>query len=548
MIPRIARMALRGTGCCLVLSLNAHDARAGTVGTPQAFPQALTPAFLNANSEYGKSVAVSGITTIVGAPGYNGARGAVVIHKFTNGAFDSGKTIAPPQLAAGDRFGESVALSGSLLYIGAPGDDSAAPDAGAIYVYEEKFVNNAWQFVFVNELHAIQASAFGAMGSSLSADGYTVAAGAPKAGITHVEQGRVYVMAAINQNWSSYGIQNLAAATPQIFEHFGSAVAIDGDSLIIGAPDYDTSSPSVSNAGRAFMYERAAGSGAWNLDTNLIASDKVTDGRFGAAVDVDGSIAVVGFPRKPTQFGELNGGAKAYVKTFGNWFASQTIESLYSAYGYDNKVGLGVAIDGDRIFLSSNRNLYQFDYDVATASWGAEKHVIQAPFSDFDPLDFQETGSAFAVSSLFLISGRPVKVWNDTGRAFTYWRSGGMIQTLGGGTPGTFGTPTLGFAGPMVGGFACELRLRRGKPGALAMLAIHAGLPTAIPFHTGLLYAFPIHLMLPIPIDGNGEFRIPATMPAGVQNTEFLLQALISDPAGKGGVTLSDSVDMLTAP
>lgn len=548
MNTRLIRNLLAHSAGLIAIGSIAHDARAGGTCTPQAFSKTLSPAGLSANSEYGTSVSMSGLTAVVGAPGHVGNRGAVVIHRFVNGTFDDGTIVQPPLLNLGDRFGESVVLTGGLLYVGAPGDDTAELDAGAVYVYEEKFVNNAWTYVYVNELHAIQAKAFDRTGSSISAKGYYLAAGAPKSTVTATEQGRVYVFNAINQNWSNYSVQNLVAPTPQVFEHFGSAVSTDGNSLLIGAPEYDTASPSAGNSGRAFMFTRSAQTGVWSLAMNILPNESLTEQRFGTSVAVDGSIAVVGIPGMKTQFGQKNGGAQTYTQIFGTWYTTNKIESLFSAYGFDNKVGLGVAIDSNRVFLSSDQFIYQFEYQPAINAYGDEKFVIEAPFAEFYSPSLEATGHSIAVSSLFIMSGRPKKFAGDIGRAFTYWRCGGMLQTIGGGSPGSLGIPDLGFAGPMVGGFGCELRLRKGKPGAVSMLAIHAGLPTAIPFHSGLLYAFPIHLMLPIPVDALGEFKIPAVTPSGVQNIEFVLQALIPDPAGKGGVTLSNAVDMVTAP
>src|SRR5262245_33454487 len=46
------------------------------------------------------------------------------------------RTLESPAPATGDRFGFSIAVAGSLIIVGAPGDDAAGVDSGAAFVFD----------------------------------------------------------------------------------------------------------------------------------------------------------------------------------------------------------------------------------------------------------------------------------------------------------------------------------------------------------------------------------------------------------------------------
>lgn len=51
---------------------------------------------------------------------------------------------APADRSPADEFGASVSIDGRLLAIGIPGDDTVAPDAGAVAVFVRDSVSNVW--------------------------------------------------------------------------------------------------------------------------------------------------------------------------------------------------------------------------------------------------------------------------------------------------------------------------------------------------------------------------------------------------------------------
>src|SRR3990172_5724589 len=91
----------------------------------------LTAADAAASDHFGSSVAVSGVTAVVGVPGDDdGGSGAGVAYVFvrSGAAWVPQGELAGGGAAADDRFGSSVGISGGTVVVGAPHDDDAGGD------------------------------------------------------------------------------------------------------------------------------------------------------------------------------------------------------------------------------------------------------------------------------------------------------------------------------------------------------------------------------------------------------------------------------------
>ena len=93
-----------------------------------------------ANGQSGFGVAVEGDTLVVGRPGVE----SVDVFYRINGVWQSTPDILTANDGqAGDLFGDSLALSGKTVVISAPGDDDKGTDAGAAYVFVRN-LNGKW--------------------------------------------------------------------------------------------------------------------------------------------------------------------------------------------------------------------------------------------------------------------------------------------------------------------------------------------------------------------------------------------------------------------
>lgn len=134
------------------------------------------------------------------------------------------------------------------------------------------------------------------------------------------------------------------AQTPVSGERFGSAVAIDGDTLVVGVPEYDTMA-GPQNVGRADIFVRSGTE--WVKQTSLYAPAPAGDGdRFGTSVAIQGDTVVVGAPFRDGSHGE-SGAAYVFTRTGTAWSVADPLGDEFAVAG--DKMGQSVDIDGDTI-------------------------------------------------------------------------------------------------------------------------------------------------------------------------------------------------------
>ena len=204
--------------------------------------------------------------------------------------------------ATGDFFGYSVALSGDTLVVGSGLDDHAAgTNAGSAYVFIRS--GNAW--AQQAKLMASNGAAHDYFGFSAAISGDTLVIGAPADLSVGTANGSVYVFVRNGQVWSQQAWITAADGSPG--DQFGLAVAISGDTLVVGAP-YDNHT-SGSDAGSAYVFVRSGT--AWSLQAWIKAGDAGAGERFGYAAALEGETVVIGSP-DDSHTGVFHAGA-AYV-------------------------------------------------------------------------------------------------------------------------------------------------------------------------------------------------------------------------------------------
>lgn len=238
-----------------------------------------------ANETLGFAVALDGEWAAAGGPGRNatgagaGASGGAVrmYQRAGNGTWSDVGTLPATGLVAGDRFGESLAMRRGLLAVGVRGRDVAGTvDAGEVWIYERGA--SGWARTAV--LGAPARIASSSFGLAVATDGSTVVVGAPYEPATDgTLVGAAYVFErGANGQWSAP--VRLAPATNGPAS-IGTAVAVLGDTLVVGAP-YDQSTGA--DAGSAFVFQRSGGQ--WNLAATLRPQAPATRTRWGGAVAV----------------------------------------------------------------------------------------------------------------------------------------------------------------------------------------------------------------------------------------------------------------------
>jgi hypothetical protein len=236
--------------------------------------------------------------------------------------------------------GNGVALSGDTLVVGAP---CANAGAGAVYVYRR--TNITW--AFEAKLQAPAPLTGDQFGASVAIDGNTVVVGAPYQG----GAGAAFVFTRAVTTWSQQAV--LGASNPDAGDRFGLSVAVAGDSVVVGAPREDSDADTVNgtqtnnaatDAGAAYVLVRSGTT--WSQQAYLKAPASDGGDSFGFAVSISADTIVVG---APTEDGASNaaidsGAGFAFARSGTTWTQQATLRA--SNAGSGDLFGWAVSVDG----------------------------------------------------------------------------------------------------------------------------------------------------------------------------------------------------------
>lgn len=233
---------------------------------------------------FGSSVAIIRDAIVVGAPwaDHRGLVDAGSAYVFEN----SGVVWIPQELlnqppGAGDGFGSSVAIGPDKVVVGAPGDDGH----GTVAVFARSGGVWSWQHTLV----AIDAAAGDGFGNSVALSGTTVAVGAPgDDDESNSDTGSAHLFTGRNGVWSQR--QKLVNPGAASHDKFGLWVALSGTRLVVGIP-YDAL-PGLPRHGTAVVYESSGGN--WNLHQWFRLATGTPSPVFAGSVAISDQTVVVG--------------------------------------------------------------------------------------------------------------------------------------------------------------------------------------------------------------------------------------------------------------
>ena len=242
-------------------------------------------------------------------------------------------------LDPGDQSGSAVCISGDTLVLGAPFDSDAFAQAGAAYVFVES--SSGW--IEEAKLGASDAAAFSTFGEALSLSGDTLIVGASGDGENGSFAGAAYVFTRTGSSWTQEA--KLLANDGAANDLFGFAVALDGDTAVVGAwldDDAGTSS------GSAYVFVRTGG--LWSQQAKLLSTDLADRDNFGEVVAISGDTIVCG-ARHDDDDGLSSGSAYAFVRSGNNW--NQQTKFVASDGASFDTFGCSVAISGDTALVGA---------------------------------------------------------------------------------------------------------------------------------------------------------------------------------------------------
>jgi hypothetical protein len=178
-----------------------------------------------AGAHFGQAIALSGLTVAIGAPGAAVA-GSVTLGSLAPSGVLVKSTVQAPTPTVGDGFGTSVALGSNTLVVGAPGANGGQ---GAAYLYH--FAAHTWHLIATLGLSSPAVG--NAFGQSVAVSGAMVAVGAP--GRTVDGHAGAGVVATFNATNGTAGAV-LTEATPTAGRHLGRSLSGFATTLAAGAP------------------------------------------------------------------------------------------------------------------------------------------------------------------------------------------------------------------------------------------------------------------------------------------------------------------------
>ncbi|MFO0973781.1 MAG: thrombospondin type 3 repeat-containing protein [Phycisphaerae bacterium] len=366
----------------------------------QAYLKASNPGITDA---FGESVAVSGDTVVVGARWEDSSATGINGNQSNDGATDSGAAyvfvrnggvwsqqayLKASNTQAGDSFGNSVAINGDTVVVGAIYEDSAATgvngnqadnsasNSGAAYVFVRD-VNGAWsQQAYLKASNTGAGDQFGAA-LALSGDTLVVGADSEASGATGVNgnqldnsttgAGAAYVFTRNGGVWSQQAY--LKASNTGVADHFGAAVAVSGDTVVIGAYQEDSNATGVNgnqadnsavNAGAVYVFVRSGS--VWSQQAYIKGSNTGAGDFFGFSVGISGDTVVVGAAQEDSSATGVNGnqadnsaadaGAVYVFVRSGSVWSQQAYIKASNAETTD-LFGQSVGIDGDTIVVTT---------------------------------------------------------------------------------------------------------------------------------------------------------------------------------------------------
>jgi hypothetical protein len=405
----------------------------------------VTASNVEGGDEFGYSVSLSGDTLAVSAPYEDSAARGVNGDQDDNSAEDSGavyvfrragtvwrqeayikahNTVPLDLLCENSSFGESVALSGDTLVVGAPLEDggvgrswnsSAEPlgclqlvpyeygdyaggwNSGAVYVFRR--TGTTWQQeAYFKAFDLDEQDWFGA---SVSLSGDALAVGAPHEdsaaqGVggnqddnSAPDSGAVYVFRRMGTSWQQEAY--VKASNTGAGDRFGARVSLSGDTLAVGVSGEDSAAQGVdgnqddneaADSGAVYVFRR--NDMTWQQEAYLKASNTGAGDGFGHSVALsDDTVAVGAWAEDSAAQGvgghqdddsaPESGAVYVFRRTGTTWQQEAYLKA--SNTGADDRFGYSVALSGDTVAVGASRE------DSAAKGVGGNQDDDSAPES-----------------------------------------------------------------------------------------------------------------------------------------------------------------------
>ncbi len=321
---------------------------------------------------FGAAVAVSGDQAFVGEP--RGTKpGTVHLYRRGPTGWRITGTLTAPSGSANDGFGSTIVTDGTTLLVSRIDQFNAADSGkGEVHVFR-KNATGTWQSDGL--LRAATRVMRGDFGRALAVAGDVAMIGAPGEGSGVVHRFR----RGADGNWTLAG--TVAAEAAEAGDRFGAALAVEGSRLAVGAPGRSM------RKGGVFVFGRQT-DGSWKQDGVLLAARGTDNAGLGTALALKGDRLVVGAPGAVVIAGPGGGTAGAAVvferSSTGTWRERQTLMPFQLASG---RFGTTLAFAGSELWIgapASDRNAGRI-YRTTLLQDGTIGSMTQVDVGDLEP-------------------------------------------------------------------------------------------------------------------------------------------------------------------
>jgi len=342
-------------------------------------------AFLKASNteegdQFGYSVAVSGNTLVIGAPGEDSDADVVNGDQGNNNALWAGAAyvfvrsgdewafqtyLKASNSDFGDYFGYAVAISGDTIVVGAPYEDSSATTVNGDQ-YDNSIEGTGAAYVFIREGETWTQQSYlkphnsgykDFFGQSLDISGDTIVVGSTfedgESTEEEYDEGAAYVFVRDGDEWSQESY--LKAADADGGDFFGYSTAISGFKIVVGAIFGDSE---IMGTGAAYVFKHNGSD--WLEEAKLTASNEGSGDYFGNSVDISGETIVIGASCEDSKAIGVNGdGSNNEEGNAGAAYIFKLDEDTWSQQAYlkasntekNDRFGYSVAVSGNTILV-----------------------------------------------------------------------------------------------------------------------------------------------------------------------------------------------------
>ena len=313
--------------------------RSGSTWTQQA---KLTASDGSSSARVGWSVDIDGDTAVVGAYDQSVfgqlAAGAAYIFTRSGSTWTQQAKLYASDYGGSDMFGYSVAIDGDTVIVGATGQDSPT-NSGSAYIFTRS--GSTWTQQAKIRSSDIQSNDL--FGHSVAIDNNTVAVSAYAEDTGGDAAGAAYIFTRSGSTWTQQ--TKIQSSDVQAADQFGWSIAISGDTVAVGAHTEDTG---ASNAGSVYVFTRSGST--WTQQAKIQASDKAANDLFGYSVAIDKESLAVGAAYEDTG-GSNAGAAYIFTRSGSTWIQQKKIEASDGVAG-DN-FGWSIAIKGNDVAVGA---------------------------------------------------------------------------------------------------------------------------------------------------------------------------------------------------